>query len=66
MRIPRFLENRRHRHLVDYVAGVNSGVSAVALFKRQKDGSTRVSLRSKGDVDVRGVSGIWGGGGHKK
>ncbi|HEX5068875.1 MAG TPA: DHH family phosphoesterase [Vicinamibacterales bacterium] len=40
-------------------------VSAVALFKRQKDGSTRVSLRSKGDVDVRGVSGIWGGGGHK-
>ena len=23
------------------------------------------SLRSKGDVDVRSVSGLWGGGGHK-
>lgn len=42
-----------------------SEVSAVALFKRQRDGSTRVSLRSKGDVDVRSVSGLWGGGGHK-
>jgi len=40
-------------------------VSVVALFKRQTDGTTRVSLRSKGDVDVRSVSGIWGGGGHK-
>ena len=40
-------------------------VSAVALFKHQADGSTRVSLRSKGDVDVRTVSGLWGGGGHK-
>jgi len=40
-------------------------VSAVALFKHQTDGTTRVSLRSKGDVDVRSVSGLWGGGGHK-
>jgi len=40
-------------------------VSAVALFKRQADGSTRVSLRSKDDVDVRTVAGIWHGGGHK-
>jgi phosphoesterase RecJ-like protein len=40
-------------------------VSAVALFKRQADGSTRVSLRSKDDVDVRSVAGLWGGGGHK-
>jgi phosphoesterase RecJ-like protein len=39
-------------------------VKAAALFKRQKDGTVRVSLRSKGAVDVRAVSGLWGGGGH--
>jgi phosphoesterase RecJ-like protein len=39
-------------------------VSAVALFKRQADGTTRVSMRSKGAVDVRTVAGIWHGGGH--
>ena len=37
----------------------------VALFKRQADGTTRVSLRSKDDVDVRSVAGLWSGGGHK-
>ena len=40
-------------------------VAVVALFKGQKDGTTRVSLRSKGEVDVRSVAGLWGGGGHK-
>jgi len=40
-------------------------VSAVALFKRQADGTTRVSLRSKDVVDVRSVAGLWKGGGHK-
>jgi len=39
-------------------------VAAVALFKRQADGTARVSLRSKGLVDVRTVAGLWGGGGH--
>jgi len=39
-------------------------VSAVALFKGQSDGSYRVSLRSKGRVDVRSVAVRWGGGGH--
>lgn len=39
-------------------------VAAVALFKRQADGTARVSLRSKGAVDVRAVAGIWNGGGH--
>jgi bifunctional oligoribonuclease and PAP phosphatase NrnA len=39
-------------------------VAVVALFKRQADGTTRVSLRSKGAVDVRTVAGIWHGGGH--
>jgi phosphoesterase RecJ-like protein len=40
-------------------------VVAVALFKRQADGTFRVSLRSKGDVDVRAVAARWNGGGHK-
>jgi phosphoesterase RecJ-like protein len=39
-------------------------VLAVALFKRQADGTYRVSLRSKGDVDVRAVAQQWDGGGH--
>ena len=39
-------------------------VAAVALFKRQSDGTVRVSLRSKNGVDVRAVAGVWGGGGH--
>ncbi len=39
-------------------------VAAVALFKRQADGSVRVSLRSKGNVDVRSVALLWNGGGH--
>lgn len=42
-----------------------SEVLAVALFKRQPDGAYRVSLRSKGDVDVRGVAAQWHGGGHR-
>ena len=40
-------------------------VSAVALFKRQSPGVYRVSLRSKGDVDVRAVAARWDGGGHR-
>jgi phosphoesterase RecJ-like protein len=39
-------------------------IVAVALFKRQADGAYRVSLRSKGDVDVRQVAQQWAGGGH--
>lgn len=40
-------------------------VLAVALIKKQADGTFRVSLRSKGDVNVREVAQRWGGGGHK-
>jgi phosphoesterase RecJ-like protein len=40
-------------------------VSAVALFKRQADDTYRLSLRSKGEVDVRAVAARWGGGGHR-
>lgn len=39
-------------------------VVGVALFKPQPDGRIRVSLRSKGDLDVRAVASRWQGGGH--
>jgi phosphoesterase RecJ-like protein len=39
-------------------------VVAVALIKHQAEDRFRVSLRSKGSVDVRRVAGLWQGGGH--
>jgi phosphoesterase RecJ-like protein len=39
-------------------------VVAVAMLKRQGEKAFRVSLRSKGAVDVRLVASRWGGGGH--
>jgi phosphoesterase RecJ-like protein len=39
-------------------------VAAAALFKEQAGGRWRVSLRSKGEVDVRRVALVWQGGGH--
>ena len=40
-------------------------VEAVAFFKEISAGSYRISLRSKGDVDVNRVAKTFGGGGHK-
>jgi phosphoesterase RecJ-like protein len=40
-------------------------VEVVALFKQQAPGVCRVSLRSKGEVDVRRVALAWKGGGHR-
>jgi phosphoesterase RecJ-like protein len=40
-------------------------VLAVALFKPQAPNQFRVSLRSKGSVDVRQVATAWNGGGHR-
>jgi phosphoesterase RecJ-like protein len=40
-------------------------VQSSALIKQQSDGTSRVSLRSKGAVDVRAVVLRWGGGGHR-
>jgi phosphoesterase RecJ-like protein len=40
-------------------------VVAVALLKRQNADTYRLSLRSKGDVDVRAVAALWAGGGHR-
>jgi phosphoesterase RecJ-like protein len=39
-------------------------IIAVALLKQQAPGVFRVSLRSKGSVNVRDVVANWGGGGH--
>jgi len=41
------------------------GVDAVAYFKQWEPGVVRVSLRSRGDVDVSAVAEKFGGGGHK-
>ncbi len=40
-------------------------IQAVAFFKEIEPGQFRVSLRSKGDVDVGAVARQFGGGGHK-
>jgi phosphoesterase RecJ-like protein len=39
-------------------------IRAVCLLRADEDGVVRVSLRSKGDVDVRAVAQRFGGGGH--
>jgi phosphoesterase RecJ-like protein len=41
-----------------------AGVEAVAYFKQWEPGVVRVSLRSRGPVDVRSVAASFGGGGH--
>ena len=40
-------------------------IQAVAFFKEWEPGVYRVSLRSKGEIDVRSVAQQFGGGGHK-
>jgi bifunctional oligoribonuclease and PAP phosphatase NrnA len=40
-------------------------IQAVVFFKQAEDGQYRVSLRSKGDIDVGRVARGFGGGGHK-
>jgi phosphoesterase RecJ-like protein len=40
-------------------------IEAVAFFKEWEPGVYRVSLRSKGEIDVRSVAQHFGGGGHK-
>jgi len=42
------------------------GVEVVALLKERFDGSVKVSLRARGDLDVQAVAATWGGGGHRK
>jgi bifunctional oligoribonuclease and PAP phosphatase NrnA len=40
-------------------------IEAVVFFKQEKDSEYRVSLRSKGDIDIGAVAKEYGGGGHK-
>ena len=40
-------------------------IQAVVFFKQSEGDDYRVSLRSKGDIDVGGVAKLFGGGGHK-
>jgi phosphoesterase RecJ-like protein len=40
-------------------------IQAVVFLKQERDGEYRVSLRSKGDIDVNAIAKAFGGGGHK-
>jgi phosphoesterase RecJ-like protein len=50
--------------LVNYALAIQ-GVEVAAFFRETADGSYRLSLRSKGQVDVAAVSSYFGGGGHR-
>jgi phosphoesterase RecJ-like protein len=50
--------------LIDYPRSI-AGVDAVALIRQRDDGSHKVSLRSRGDVDVEKIARHNGGGGHR-
>ena len=42
------------------------GVEATALFKEEEPGRFRISLRSRREIDVSAVAGVFGGGGHER
>ena len=50
--------------LVNYVLSIG-GVEVAAFFRELPDGRYRVSLRSKGKIDVAHVAETFGGGGHE-
>jgi bifunctional oligoribonuclease and PAP phosphatase NrnA len=50
--------------LVNYVLSIG-GVEVAAFFRELADGRCRVSLRSKGKLDVARVAERFGGGGHE-
>ena len=50
--------------LIDYPRSV-AGVDAVALIRQREDGTHKVSLRSRGEVDVEKIARHHGGGGHR-
>jgi phosphoesterase RecJ-like protein len=50
--------------LVNYVLSIG-GVEVAAFFREMPDGRYRVSLRSKGKLDVAHVAESFGGGGHE-
>ncbi|MFY9820284.1 MAG: bifunctional oligoribonuclease/PAP phosphatase NrnA [Thermoanaerobaculia bacterium] len=50
--------------LIDHLRSI-AGVEAVALIREREDGSQKVSLRSRGEVDVEKIARHHGGGGHR-
>ena len=50
--------------LIDYPRSIR-GVEAVALFRERPEGDIKVSLRSRGKVDVGSIASRRGGGGHR-
>jgi len=50
--------------LIDHLRSI-AGVDAVALIRELEDGSHKVSLRSRGEVDVEKIARHHGGGGHR-
>jgi bifunctional oligoribonuclease and PAP phosphatase NrnA len=50
--------------LVNYVLSIG-GIEVAAFFRELPDGRFRVSLRSKGKLDVAQVAASFGGGGHE-
>lgn len=50
--------------LIDFPRSI-AGVEAVALLREVEDGGRKVSLRSRGDVDVQKLALQHGGGGHR-
>ena len=62
----------RHKCLHEDVEGLVNypltivGVDVAAFFRELEDGSFRVSLRSKRDLDVSLIAADFGGGGHRK
>jgi phosphoesterase RecJ-like protein len=50
--------------LIDYPRSI-AGVDAVALIRQREDGTHKISLRSRGDVDVEKIARHHGGGGHR-
>ena len=51
--------------LIEHARSIE-GTEVAVLFRETSDGSTKVSLRSSGDVDVNAIARRFGGGGHVK
>jgi bifunctional oligoribonuclease and PAP phosphatase NrnA len=50
--------------LIDHLRSI-AGVDAVALIREREDGSHKISLRSRGEVDIEKIARHHGGGGHR-
>ncbi|HEY0784099.1 MAG TPA: bifunctional oligoribonuclease/PAP phosphatase NrnA [Thermoanaerobaculia bacterium] len=50
--------------LIDYPRSI-AGIEAVALVRTRPDGTQKISLRSRGEVDVEKIARHHGGGGHR-